>query len=97
MTDWKILAEQHVSVGTALAVGELNESNTLIKIDGGFGFLSAILGMYGAFAGLVNGTRDRHPIPTRPDPGRSLEHLAHNKPRPTSDTASTAGHPENSS
>ncbi|MEU7642353.1 GPR1/FUN34/YaaH family transporter [Streptomyces sp. NPDC039016] len=84
-------------MGPALAVGEFNESNTLIKIGGGFGFLTAILGMYGAFAGLVDGTRDRHLIPACPAPGRSLECLARNKSRPTPVTSSTAEHPENSS
>ncbi|WP_413471391.1 GPR1/FUN34/YaaH family transporter [Streptomyces noursei] len=84
-------------MGSGLAAGEFNESNTLIRIGGGLGFLAAILGMYGAFAGLVNGTRDRHLIPTCPDPGRSLECLARNKSRPTPVTSSTAEHPENSS
>lgn len=53
-----------------------SESNTLIKIGGGLGFLTAILGMCGAFAGLVNGARGRHLIPTCPDSERSLECLA---------------------
>ncbi|MFF0630773.1 hypothetical protein [Streptomyces sp. NPDC004296] len=66
-------------------------------MGGGFGFLTANLGMYGAFAGLVNGTRDRHLIPTCPDRGRSLECLARNKLRPTSVSSSAAEHPENSS
>ncbi|MGW1506396.1 acetate uptake transporter [Streptomyces mirabilis] len=94
-----VLLAAFISTTVTLAVltaGEFNESNSLIKIGGGFGFLTAALGMYGAFAGLVNGTWGRHLIPTYPDPGRRLERLARNKARPTSVTSSAAERPEHS-
>ncbi|MGW5463146.1 acetate uptake transporter [Streptomyces sp. NPDC003996] len=82
---------------SVLTAGEFVQSNALIRVGGGFGFLTAALGLYGAFAGLVNGTWGRHLIPTYPDPGKRLERLARNKPRPTSVTSSAAEHPEPSS
>ncbi|MEU9456499.1 acetate uptake transporter [Streptomyces sp. NPDC048277] len=77
-----------------LTAGEFVESTTLIRVASGFGFLTAALGLYGAFAGLVNGTWGRHVVPTYPDPGKRLEWLARSKPRPTSVTSSAAENPE---
>lgn len=82
---------------SVLTVGQFVQSDTLIRVGGGLGFLTAALGLYGAFAGLVNGTWGRHLIPTYPDPGKRLEHLARNKSRPTSVTSSAAERPELSS
>ncbi|MGW3981751.1 acetate uptake transporter [Streptomyces mirabilis] len=82
---------------SVLTAGQFVESTTLIRVGGGFGFLTAAFGLYGAFAGLVNGTWGRHLIPTYPDPGKRLERLARNKPRPTSVTSSTAEQPQLSS
>nr|WP_168500696.1 acetate uptake transporter [Streptomyces sp. RLB1-33]QIY76595.1 acetate uptake transporter [Streptomyces sp. RLB1-33] len=79
---------------SVLTAGQFAESTTLIRVASGFGFLTAALGLYGAFAGLVNGTWGRHVIPTYPDPGKRLERLAHSKPRPTSVTSSAAENPE---
>jgi len=78
---------------SVLTAGEFVESTTLIRVASGFGFLTAALGLYGAFAGLVNGTWGRHVVPTYPDPGKRLECLAHSKARPTSVTSSAAEHP----
>ncbi|MFF4309586.1 GPR1/FUN34/YaaH family transporter [Streptomyces sp. NPDC001507] len=44
---------------SVLTVGQFLQSDTLIRVGGGFGFLTAALGLYGAFAGLVNGTWGR--------------------------------------
>jgi succinate-acetate transporter protein len=75
---------------SVLTAGEFVPSMTLIRVASGFGFLTAALGIYGAFAGLVNGTWGRHLVPTYPDRGKRLERLARNKSRPTSVTSSTA-------
>ncbi|MGW0998783.1 GPR1/FUN34/YaaH family transporter [Streptomyces sp. NPDC002523] len=91
-----VLLAALISATVTLAVlttDEFNESNTLIKIGGGFGFVMAALGMYGVFAGLVNGTWGRRLTPAYPDYGRSIEYLARNKSRPTSVISSTAEHP----
>lgn len=74
---------------SVITVGEFVESTTLIRVSSVFSFLTAALGLYGAFAGLVNGTWGRHVIPTYPDPGKRLERLARNKARPTSVTSSS--------
>ncbi len=79
---------------SVLTAGEFVESTTLIRVASGFGFLTAALGLYGAFAGLVNGTWGRHVMPTYPDPGKRLEWLARSKARPTSVTSSAAEHSE---
>jgi uncharacterized protein len=71
-----------------LTPGEFVQSTVLIQIGGGFGFLTAAVGLYAALAGLVNGTWGRHLLPTFPDPGRRLAHLARNKARPLSITSS---------
>lgn len=49
---------------SVLTVGQFLQSGTLIRVGGGFGFLTAALGLYGAFAGLVDGTWGRQLIPT---------------------------------
>lgn len=79
---------------SVLTAGEFVESTMLIRVASGFGFFTAALGLYGAFAGLVNGTWGRHVIPTYLDPGKRLERLARGKARPTSVTSSAAEHPE---
>ncbi|MCF3960870.1 acetate uptake transporter [Streptomyces fuscigenes] len=75
---------------SVLTAGQFTESTTLIRVGAVFGFITAALGMYGAFAGLVNGTWGRHIVPTFPDPGKRLQRFAANKGRPTSITSSTA-------
>lgn len=73
---------------SVLTAGAFVQSTALIRVGSVLGFLTAALGLYGAFAGLVNGTWGRHLIPTYPDPGKRLEPLARNKARPTSVTSS---------
>ena len=71
--------------GTA---GQFLQSGSLLLVGGSFGFLTAAVGLYAALAGLVNGTWGRHVLPTLPDPGRRLAHLAFDKARPSSITSS---------
>lgn len=64
------------------------QSSVLLKVGGAFGFVTAAVALYAVLAGLVNGTWGRRVLPTYPDPGKRLAHLARNKERPVSVTSS---------
>lgn len=60
----------------------------MLRAGGGTGLATAAIALYGSFAGVVNNTWGRHLIPTFPEPGRRLAHLARRKKRPHSVTSS---------
>ncbi|AWW43418.1 acetate uptake transporter [Streptomyces cadmiisoli] len=73
---------------TLFTAANFMQSPGVFQWAGGFGFLTALIAWYASFAALINGTWGRHLVPTFPDPGKRLAHLAHHKSRPHSITAS---------
>ncbi|MFJ5282127.1 acetate uptake transporter [Streptomyces parvulus] len=71
-----------------VCIANFIDSLTLLRWGGGFGLAAAGTAWYASFAGLVNVTWGRHLIPTFPDPGSRIAHLAQNKGRANSITSS---------
>jgi succinate-acetate transporter protein len=76
---------------TSLSIAGFLNSDALTLTGGAFGLFTAVAALYGSFAGLIN-TWGRHLIPTLPDPGKRLAHVAHRRPPSRSITSSVGDH-----